>query len=263
LSPLPYGRAIFLAAALLAGPALADDAAPVAPDNRIDLVFEIGAGAGVQPAYEGSDTYIVSPQPIVSLGLIDIPGVVSFGGGPASGFAVKPSFKIRGERSEDDDARLEGLPEIDAAYEVGAEVSYRLDGLRPYLALRRGFGGHEGFVGAVGLEGIVEPAERVTLSAGPRATFADDEYMDTYFGISPEAAAASAVGLAPFDPDAGLKSVGIGAELRYEFAKDWFLNMDAAYDHLVGDAARSPIVEEAGQFSAGAGLSRRFSLDLY
>jgi outer membrane protein len=129
--------------------------------------------------------------------------------------------------------------------------------------LRRGFGGHEGLVGETGIDVVAPLRPDLTLSAGPRLTFAGEDYMDTYFGVTPAQAARS--GLPAYQADAGLKSVGVEGKLRYEFATDWAVTAKGGYFRLVGDAADSPIVElgDRNQFSAGLALSRRFSLDLF
>ena len=62
-----------------------------------------------------------------------------------------------------------------------------------------------------------------------------------------------------------MKSVGVAGDARFEFRPDWFLNVEASYSRLTGDAGDSPIVEAGSkdQFTFGLGLSRRLSLDLF
>jgi len=89
--------------------------------------------------------------------------------------------------------------------------------------------------------------------------------MDTYFSVRPIEALGSFGRLDAFDAEAGFKSVGVAASARYEFRPDWFLNANAAWDRLVGDAKDSPIAEVGteNQFFAGVGLSHRFRIDLF
>lgn len=252
-----------LAAVLAAGVLCAAPAVAAPPADGSDLVFELGAGALVQPTWEGSSDVVFSAWPIIGFEFVSI-GPFTLGGGPERAFSLSPSFGFRGERDDNDHAALTGIGDVDAAVEAGARASYRYRMIRASVALRRGFGGHEGFVGEAALEIVVEPTERWTFAIGPQVSFADDEYMDTYFGVT--AAQAAASGLAPFSAGAGFKSVGVIAETRYRLTEDLSLRGKASYHRLIGDAADSPIVAQAGsedQFMAGVGLSYRFRLDLF
>jgi outer membrane scaffolding protein for murein synthesis (MipA/OmpV family) len=113
------------------------------------------------------------------------------------------------------------------------------------------------------VDAIVEPTPRLSVSAGPRLHFADSEYLDTYLGVSAEQSADS--GLSEFDPDGGLKGVGVEAEARYALTQRWSLVGSAGYERLVGDAADSPIADAGSenQFTAALGLTYRFGIDFY
>ena len=249
------------AAALGAGPALAQD--PGYGATGADIVIELGGGVAVQPRWEGSDDIIFSPWPIVSLKYLSL-GPVTIGGGPKSAFSIRPDFALRGERDDNDDAALTGIGDVDMAVELGLAASYRYGPVEASLAVRHGFGGHDGFVGEASVVGIANPTPRWTIQAGPEVTFADDNYMETYFGVSATQSAAS--GLARHDAGASFKSAGIIAESRYDLTDSVALHAKASWHRLLGDAADSPIVKAAGsedQFTAGVGLSYRFSLDLF
>lgn len=249
-------------------PALAADMPDYAPfdpgpvsveENVPDLEFDLGAGVMLVPEWEGSEDYIASPWPLISIRTLNV-GPLNIGGGSKYGLGVRPAFRVRGERDEEDVAI--GLGTVDAAYEFGLGVSYRFGMLRPYLEVRRGFGGHEGFVGETGIDLVYDPTDRIDVYVGPRATFADSEYVDTYFSVTPIQAALT--GLPEFDADAGFKSAGVEATARYGLTDRIGVHGTAGYMRLFGDAADSPIVETFGdenQFSVGAGLSYRFRFD--
>jgi outer membrane protein len=253
--------------ALSAAPVLAQEPPPPtnAPlsigDN--DLIVELGGGGVVGPAYEGADDYLLSPWPIVRLHYLRLPVIGAFGGRPETGLSVGPSFRFVPERDDDDYSDLEGLGDVDAAFELGATAGYRYDMWRGFVTVRRGFGGHDGIVGELGVDAIVEPSPRLSVSAGPRLHFADSEYLDTYLGVTAGQSADS--GLAEFDPDGGLKGVGVEAEARYALTRRWSLVGSAGYERLVGDAADSPIAGAGSenQFTAALGLTFRFGLDLF
>jgi len=231
--------------------------------NGEDIVLEVGGGALVRPAYEGADEYTFHPWPIVELEFLRLPVLGTFGGGPETGFSFGPSFRFIEERDDDDYSELTGLGDVDFAVEAGGKVSYRRGMVRGFVAVRRGFGGHEGIVGEAGLDLIVAPTPRLEVSGGPRLSFASDDYMDTYLGVT--AAQSAASGLPAFDPDGGIKGVGVAGEAKYALTRRWSLVGEAGYERLIGDAADSPITDRGSenQFSAALGLSYRFGLNLY
>jgi outer membrane scaffolding protein for murein synthesis (MipA/OmpV family) len=96
---------------------------------------------------------------------------------------------------------------------------------------------------------------KVTATLG--ATYAGNDYMHHYFSVTPVQAAASLANLAAFDADAGIKDVYIGAVGVIPLSEAWTLRVAAKYTRLVGDAADSPVVESADQFSGTVGLSYR------
>ena len=100
--------------------------------------------------------------------------------------------------------------------------------------------------------GLKGPALRFGVSA----TWADGDYMESYFGVSP--AQSSASGHSRYKPKAGLKSVDLEAGVIYPFAGNWAVNAQVGYSRLSGDAADSPIVRDAGRLSGGLFLSCRF-----
>lgn len=241
-----------------------------APEESVDLVIELGAGGRVAPSFEGSDDYLVSPFPIISVEYLNIPGVFTTGGGPRGGLSFGPSFGYSGERSEEEFDGLTGLDPVDATYELGLRVGYETLysstlSSDVYGAVRYAFGGADGFVGEVGADLIYQPTPVLELKAGPLATFASNDYMDSYFSVSPEESVRSGLRFAPHDADGGFESVGGQVGARYEFRPDLFLTADAEYRRLVGDAADSPIVDlgDENQYSFSLGLSKRFSLDLF
>jgi outer membrane scaffolding protein for murein synthesis (MipA/OmpV family) len=251
----------------IAGTASAQDSLPP-PDAQFgvtgeDVVLELGGGVLVQPAYEGANDYELGPWPLVDLKFLRVPGLFTVGGRPEDGLILSPSFRVVGERRSEDYDDLEGLDDVDLAVELGGTVGYRYEMVRGFVSARRGFGGHEGFVGEVGADLVMAPTTRIALSVGPRLNFASSDYMDTYFGVSEGEAANS--DFAEFDADGGLKGLEAEAEARYALTPNWSVVGSAGFERLVGDAADSPVVEEGSrnQFTAGLGLTYRFRLDVF
>ncbi|RIY02537.1 MipA/OmpV family protein [Aureimonas flava] len=269
--------ALLAATALLASPALAADygtvdTSAVAVANNVDLIIELGAGVSTQPAYEGSNDYQVSAYPIVSLQYLSLPGLFDIGSPEEKqgGLRIAPSFRYVGERNATKYRELDGTLPLEESYQLGLRAGYEFPvydtlNVEVYGEARYAFNEGEGFVGGAGVDFISRPTEQWEFKLGPRTTFADSNYMSTYFSVLPIESVASGGRLAAFDADGGFKSVGVAASARYEFRPDWFLNANAAYERMVGDAADSPIVAVGSkdQFFAGIGLSRRFSIDLF
>ena len=51
---------------------------------------------------------------------------------------------------------------------------------------------------------------------------------------------------------------GWGGTALYKYSDHWWLEGEAAWEYLLGDAANSPIVEDKSQFTAGVNLLYRF-----
>jgi outer membrane protein len=237
----------------------------LAPET--DVIIELGLGGVVQPEYEGSEDYEVSPWPVIGFGYLAIPGLFTIGNPEAQvgGFAVGPSFNYTSDRDFNDDSDLFGLDEVDAAFEVGLRASYEWTNAEVWGEARYAFGGADGVVAEFGVNAVARPSPELELRLGPFATAASAEYMNSYFGVSAQESANTGFRVDAFDTDGGFKSVGIRGLARYEFQPTWFLNVKASYSKLVGGAADSPIVKfgNEDQFTFALGISKRFSLDLF
>ena len=260
---------LLLLASATGGAAAADvqQAEAATAPTDVDVVIELGLGGLLAPKYEGSSDYLLSPAPIVGLDYLSIPGLFSFGSidPQRGGFSIGPSFRFVDERDSGDDDDLEGLRDVDATYQAGLRLSYEWDYAEIVGEVRYAFGGADGFVGDLGANLVARPFQELQLKAGPTLSFASGDYMDAYFAVSPDESLRSGGDLDAFDPDGGVKSVGIAASARYEFHPTWFLNAEASWNRFVGDANDSPIVTvgDENQYTVGLGLSKRFSLDLF
>ena len=248
-------------------PARAADAPPPsAPQARPhDIVLEIGGGAHLRPVYEGSKDYDVAPTGFATVHYFWLPGfgVLKNGRANNDGFSFGPSFRYVSKRESGDHAELRGLNDIDAAFELGGKFAYTFGMFRPWLAVRHGFGGHDGIVGEAGLDLVMRPTAATEVTFGPRASFADGNYMRTYFGVTPAESVVS--GLATYQPAGGVKGVGAEVGVRYDLSAEWAVIGSATYEKLLADAADSPIVAmgDEDQFTAKLGLSYKFGLKLF
>ncbi len=240
-----------------------------APEDRPmparQYVLDLGGGAIVKPEYPGAEDYLVYPLPIVVVGRFYLPGLgqVVDGETVKRGFLFYPSFDFNGERKASDSSDLTGTKTVDWAFEFGLGAGYRYDWLRGSVELRQGFNGHQGQVAEFGLDFITNPVDRLEVIFGPRASWASDDYMETYFGVTPAEAAAGP--LTAYNADSGFKTVGLVARASYAWTDDVTFHLQGGWDHFVGDASDSPIVQAGSedQFSIGAGITYRFAFDIF
>jgi outer membrane protein len=238
-----------------------DDPGP--ETGTADLSFRVGIGGLVQPDYEGSDDYEIAPWPIVSLEYLRLPGLGEFGG-KTVGFSIGPSFGFVGERDQFSDPALIGIGNVDAAFELGLKAAYEVNHWGAYASLRHGFGGHEGLVGEAAVYAVWRPLDALVLRLGPNISYADSDYFNTYFSVTPAQSFLS--GLPVYNAGSGFKTVGAQALAVYSLTEKVDLHFRAGYDYLLSDAGDSPIVAVAGsrnQFTAGIGISYRIDLDLF
>ncbi len=257
--------AISLASIALASPVRAADFAtaeavpvPEAVEVR-DIILDLGIGAKVQPIFPSSKEYEIVPWPIVDLQFLRLPLFGEVVDGQVRAFSIYPSFGYVGERKASDASYLAGTDDVDGSFELGAGVSAQAGWVKAFAEVRYGITGHNGFVADLGVDFTTNPLERFTISAGPRMSLADDEYMDAYFRVPAGAA------LNTYDPDGGIKSVGLGMEASYAVTEAVRIVGEASWTRYVFDAADSPIVEAGNEndFSIGLGVTYRFGLDLY
>lgn len=194
-------------------------------------------------SFPGSDELEATFKPIFSMRRPDEREWLSLPsdkGGPAlfktDNFRIGPSFNIIGERNESDSKSLRGLGSVDTAYEVGVFAEFwPVTWLRTRLEVR--------------------------LTLGPRLSFADNDYMQTYYGVTSLQSATS--GLRRFDAGSGLQSASIAGSIRYKWSEQWATLGYAEVGRLLGDAEKSPIVDRGSDttLTVGAALTYTFAFD--
>jgi outer membrane scaffolding protein for murein synthesis (MipA/OmpV family) len=212
----------------------------------------VGAGVMYAPKFEGSDEFELVPIPMISATFGDRvtvdPGGLAVDVLQSNGFklTLKGGFEMGG-RDEDDSPHLKGLGDIDAGGVIGAHLSYEIGPLELYASVDKTIGGSDSLLGQVGAN-VSHQVDRFLLSAGASATFADDNHMESYFGVT--AAQSVRSGLAQFDASAGLKRLDIEASVTYMATENWIIRGQTGVGFLTGDAKDSPIVQDDVQPSA-------------
>ena len=228
----------------------------------------LGAGLAFRPTYEGSDHYTVSPLPVFSLTYDDM---ISLGGEGLSLYWHRRDFRLGiglgygGGRKDSKgngifsggDDRLRGLGNIDSALSVKAFGSYRLGSAVFSGSVTKFTGGaNDGILATAGLALPDRINDRLTITPHFGATWADREYMRTYFGITAQQSANS--GFSPFTADAAIKDLAAGVSVHYQFNPHWFIGANADVKELIGDAANSPISFSDVQVRLVASAGYRF-----
>ena len=253
---------------LIAGLAL------IGPQKALANEFTFGLGFLSSPDYLGADENETRAIPLIEFeserfnvrtsGLGVEAGLLNFG--PIS---AGPILRYDGGRDPDDvdnDAVSE-LPEIDGTIELGGFVQAGFplaqgpNGVtlaNARLEILQGVdGGHEGLTGRVST-GIAQELGEFRVGGNLFASFGDEEYVDTFFGVPSDTTS----GLTPFDAEGGIYETGVGLFGQYDFSEEVTGSVFARYSVLQGDAADSPIVADEGneeQLSIGFGVSYTFN----
>ena len=247
----------------------------------------IGLGAGLVPSYSGSDDYIVFPLPLV-VGRIGGVGIRPNGAGlrldflspaPALGprqkttFNLGPTVRFRNERANQiEDEVVELAEDLDIALELGVAGGVTFPGVfnpNDSLTFNTGvsfdvLGAHDGFLIEPNI-GYARPfGTGVLFQASIGAQFADDNFADYYYSVTPEQSAAT--GLPLFTADGGLNSLSSNVVVNFDLdgnALNGGLSVYTivGYSRLVGDAANTPFTADRGdpnQFIGGVGLAYTF-----
>ncbi len=257
-----------ISCACLAQTALAQDSfIPIPEDMNV-----VALGVGSVPDYEGSDDYTVGVAPALfyqfenSERWVQVLGpelTVNVLDDPTWGFGPLLNYRF-GRDNDVDDSAVKNLRKIDDTVEAGAFLRWRnvdpnnarnRESARIYAQADAG-STYDGWLGGVNATLFRQVSTAVDVMAGAGATFADDNYFDTYFSV--DAADAASSGLPAFTAGGGSKDVRLTLGAIVHFGLDWHLGAGVQYRSLLGDAADSPLVDTRGdsnQWIGGVALA--------
>ena len=250
---------------------------PVMPEEVTSSAghYALGVAYGWSPTYTGSNKYTSHLRPVLSLqyGRIRFSSsrgnaVLNHGfddrGSGASAllvererFHLSASLRIDGGRSDSDDPRLQGLPEVRSTLRGRISTGYALSdhwsvnaGLSQDLLGRSG-GAHLN----TGLRYAFDLTAQTKVGVGVGAAFADSTYMRSHFGVP-----GSAMGRSPlptFTPGAGLYGVDLGLDVMTALSRRWVMFGGVGVSQLRGDARRSPLTQRATAYGVSVGVAYR------
>jgi outer membrane scaffolding protein for murein synthesis (MipA/OmpV family) len=228
--------------------------------------YSIGGGIGVKPDYEGSSDYEMVLLPAGSarfsngmyiqlLGLNLRANVI-----PSNMWRLGPVYNYRAERDNVENNQVDRMQAVSDANELGIFGGFEWNNWFVFLDVLADTGNaYDGWYSTLkgGYNWVIDDAWM--LSMGGHATYANDDYMQTYFGVSGRDAARS--GLDRYNADGGMKDYGIDLGLNWNFASSWALRGIVSISQLVGDADNdSPVVDEGSetQFFGGVLVMFKF-----
>ena len=230
-----------------------------------DWIIMLGGLGALKPNYKGSNQYEVSGFPFIDIKYKKI-FFLNFREGlgvnvlHAPNFRVGAAFNFYGSRDKDDSAYLQGFQDVDAGFDAGVFGSISFEKFSAKLKFRQDISNnHEGHLISGRLVYKAIESRKLIANLNIKTTYANDNYMKTYFGVTNSQASSS--GFKEFNANGGIKDVGAGTSVIYPFNKYWSFITIANYIRLLNDAANSPLVENAGsknQFWLGIGVAYRF-----
>ncbi len=222
--------------------------------------ISIGGGAGMAPDYEGSDDYKFVPIPFANLALengmfVNLQGLtVKANLIPSRTWRLGPMYNYRASRSRVDNNRVDDMQNVSDANEIGGFAGFDYNNWFVSLEFLADTGNaHEGWLGTARGGYKYAASKSWTLSFGLSTTYADDDYMSTYFGVTGRDSARS--GLRTFDADEGLKDVGFDLGILCQFTENWAGRLLGGYKLLINDADESsPVTNEGSKHQLFGGL---------
>ncbi|GLK71073.1 MipA/OmpV family protein [Ancylobacter dichloromethanicus] len=261
LLPLPCALAVDLSATAAepAGAAAPTDGLLFMAERLAEWNVVLGGGVLIAPKYEGSDEFDVQPVPFVTATFgehvtVD-PRGVSVNVYSLGALSLSGQLGYDTGRKQSDSDHLRGLGDIDMGGVVGATLSYDLGPAEIYGSLERIIGGSDGLQATLGFK-LAHRIDQFRFAAGVSTTWADETYMEAYFGVTPLQSALS--GLASYEIGAGFKRVDLELSATYAASEHWLVRGEVTLGYLLGDVADSPVVQEAFQPSVMLLLGYRF-----
>ena len=252
------------------------------PESTQGFQGYIGVGVGVSPEYEGADNFDLRALPLVEIGkpgaffirgasINPNDGIASAGltlfhvsyanNDNSAHFLLGPLLKVNIGRDENDSDILDGLGDIDPSVGLGGFMELKVGSCFASMTVSSQDAGNDndGLLITFDAGNVFSVSENLTITPVLSASWADDDYMKGFFGITSIQAARS--GLSPYNSEAGFKDVGIQLRTSYGLSAHLSLESQVGYWRLLNDAADSPIVKDDGsdnQFRALVGLTYRF-----
>jgi MipA family protein len=243
----------------------------ISQEPAYGLSGRIGLGVASVPTYEGSPNRraLAGPELTLSYRSRDW-GSVEFGQRGLTWNAVEAGrFRFAlvaqfdpGRKDRDTstlnptpgDKRLAGMGNVQSSTEAGVGIGYG-----PLMVVARQSLSERGAQGAQVDMSVDVPwslSDRLGLRFALGATWANQDTMQTYFGVT--AAQAQATSFSVYTPRSGCRRVDASVGAEYAMAPSWKLQANLAFSQLGDDAAASPLVGRRNGASAALAVAYEF-----
>lgn len=165
------------------------------------------------------------------------------------------------------DSLIKKMDKIAGAIESGVFLEYELpvnDKMKNYVLFHGDFeGSYNGAEGHLQVQYWQPFSEIMVAHIGLGTTYGNSKFMKKYFGITSAHDIALFPSLLgnPYNASSGIIGWNMKLGATASFSKKWLLSGSVNYEHLVGDAKRSPVVDQRGspnQWIGSIGLSYLF-----
>jgi len=223
--------------------------------------FALGGGMMYRAKYEGSDNYHAVFIPDISAryknGLIfaNWNGIGSYPINEKNykiGASISPSF---GRKEKDDRENLRGMGDIDTGIVVNLLGEYDFGPMKLSGKISKGDKEY-GTTAKLEIGKIFALTEKLKLKVAAGNTWADEEHMQSYFGVSPAQAMRS--GYNQYEAKSGIKSAGVSIGTFYSITKSWEAKVMVTADKFLDSAADSPLTKKDLNTATMATLSYKF-----
>ncbi|WP_300630583.1 MipA/OmpV family protein [Pseudomonas sp.] len=216
---------------------------------------DVGAGLSYQPHDPSGTRYETRPVPYLDLDWGDVSlstdDGLTWSALNTHGLTAGPYINYLSGRTSN--GALQGLRNVSDMAEVGGFVQYApADFWRVYAQLGQAVGGghaQSGALGKLGGELGYPLGGGIIGSTGLVAHFADARQANTFFGVDSHEAAVT--GFRPYNASGGFQNVALTQSFAFPLATHWSLLTSASWVRLVGSAANSSIVRQAGDVNQG------------
>lgn len=230
---------LLIASTLLCQAAFAEDY-PTGEQSDWNVV--LGGGIASTPRYEGSATNRLRFTPLINV------QNGHFFAGTARGIGYDFSddknlqygvrLTLAPYRRQNADVRLNGMGDVGTAGELGGFLNARFSPWYVNTSLAASSHGTRLELGG-GYETRLSAADH--LRAGVDVHWANNKYMQTYFGVTAAQAAASGGVLTAFNAGSGMKDYAVKVNWTHDYSKAWFSNAGITLKQLSGSAQNSPL----------------------
>ena len=227
----------------------------------------VGLGVGAAPDYEGSEDMQAVPMLMFNHNYDSGRYVKLLGPNlrvnliADKAFSLGPILNYRGKRSDVDNDQVDRMDKVDAAIEAGVFAGYKVNNFSFEVEFLTDVSDeHDGSLAKASVGYHWKASDRLSITPGVSLTYADSDYMDTYFGVNSGNRGSSS--LSNYSADSGIKDLGANLVAHYTPWENWGIMAIGSYSRLQNDAKDSPIVDDEGdanQFFGGLMVTYRWS----